>query len=420
MGAGASLEASKVMPQVRQEYDKLVKGEITEEQACRELKNMIGAAKDGSAQKAQLALNVPEGAATPETPARARRHTRAHSWQRLTQEADTGDKWETTKQPVCYLCKMVFPNQLKLDRHIQYSVVHKKNMEPQSTETNGSEQAKAPPAAPLPSVLDVEVKTGQLLYSGSKFFWRSSESYDIYIYLHPHHNCLEVIACDCDVELRRLYLDNQKVAARSRSEPLSTAPETPGTPGTPTWDSDSRPSTPIPEAAQEAEQLRRQLTHYIMARLQLKEFPDMKGMCLVGLSGDGDNSVDDLILAEPPAGLPHTSVRKRRRTSISDFNKLLDNFQENAKELESNTTKATSLVNASMDTVQKFTKNRRRYLHQSMSTLPDAKKRWDEASVKGTLVLDVDKTKRLLQEMADAVHQAETVIRSPDPRDPST
>ena len=33
-----------------------------------------------------------------------------------------GDQWESTMQPVCYLCKMVFPSTLKLERHIQYSV----------------------------------------------------------------------------------------------------------------------------------------------------------------------------------------------------------------------------------------------------------------------------------------------------------
>lgn len=52
-------------------------------------------------------------------------------------------------------------------------------------------------------------------------------------------------------------------------------------------------------------------------------------------------------------------------------------------------------------------------MHQSLSTLSDAKKRWNDASRRGTLLLDVDKTKRLLQEMADAVQQAETVIKTP-------
>jgi len=62
---------------------------------------------------------------------------------------------------------MVFPNQLKLDRHIQYSLVHKKNVEAQQPDKDKDKweapaaeaavAAVASPATPLPSVLDMDV-----------------------------------------------------------------------------------------------------------------------------------------------------------------------------------------------------------------------------------------------------------------------
>ena len=86
MGAGASLEAHKVMPQVRQEYRKLVQGQVTEEQACEALKRIVGVTTPTSPESSPAAQEASAGL---ESPTR-RRHLRAHSWQRETQETNAG------------------------------------------------------------------------------------------------------------------------------------------------------------------------------------------------------------------------------------------------------------------------------------------------------------------------------------------
>jgi hypothetical protein len=48
-----------------------------------------------------------------------------------------------------------------------------------------------------------------LLYRGHKMFWRTRESIDVYLYLHPAEGCIEVVAFDLTYEqpTSRLYLD---------------------------------------------------------------------------------------------------------------------------------------------------------------------------------------------------------------------
>jgi len=55
---------------------------------------------------------------------------------------------------------------------------------------------------------------GELIYYGTKFFWRTRDDVEIHIYNHSLANCFEVIPCDVNasLELNRLYLKRSRIA----------------------------------------------------------------------------------------------------------------------------------------------------------------------------------------------------------------
>jgi hypothetical protein len=125
------------------------------------------------------------------------------------------DSWDSvTQQPYCKICQMAFKSDTFLDRHIKFSDLHAKNVK----KANGEEEEKAAAAAEekkieMPEkkllVKQVEGEHYILLYSGSKFFWRTQDTIDLHIYLHILPNCLEVISYDTNKskETNRIYLD---------------------------------------------------------------------------------------------------------------------------------------------------------------------------------------------------------------------
>jgi len=184
------------------------------------------------------------------------------------------DCWETTEQPYCPTCKMVFKSDGLLQRHIKYSTVHSEhlkeaqqqhcssllvsNSEPvlatvRSTSSDHvhtlnqqfsspslllSRQATASRLLSSPSIAEGETeeadedkglqqkeKTYKLLYSGSKFFWRTKETIDLHIYLHfassDEEEVLEMIGYDLNTreELSRLYLSYPKYVNMLETHP---------------------------------------------------------------------------------------------------------------------------------------------------------------------------------------------------------
>lgn len=136
------------------------------------------------------------------------------------------DSWDSvSQQPFCNVCQMAFKSPAFLDRHTKYSDLHLKNVErkmnagksPEEIAAQLSRQASlaAPPVQPEePAVTalpepQLEGTHFKLIYTGSKFFWRTQKSFDVDIYLHVLPHVLEVICFDPakHKETTRLYLN---------------------------------------------------------------------------------------------------------------------------------------------------------------------------------------------------------------------
>jgi hypothetical protein len=122
------------------------------------------------------------------------------------------DSWDSvTQQPYCKICQMAFKSDTFLDRHIKFSDLHAKNVKKASGEEEkaAAEEKKIEMPEKKLLVKQVEGEHYILLYSGSKFFWRTQDTIDLHIYLHILPNCLEVISYDTNKskETNRIYLD---------------------------------------------------------------------------------------------------------------------------------------------------------------------------------------------------------------------
>lgn len=132
--------------------------------------------------------------------------------------AEIADSWDSvTQQPFCKICQMAFKSETFLERHIKFSDLHTNNVKKKKAQ----EEAAAAPASAAgslglsPLVPDkltpkqVEGEHFKLLYTGSKFFWRTQESVDLHFYHHILPHVIEVICYDNvkSKEVNRIYLD---------------------------------------------------------------------------------------------------------------------------------------------------------------------------------------------------------------------
>lgn len=133
-----------------------------------------------------------------------------------------GDSWDSvTHQPYCNLCQMAFKSATFLERHVKYSELHQTNVkkaqgQPVSvplplavvakptTPDEGSKKASMPVVSK-----QVEGQHFKLLYTGSKFFWRTQDNVDLHFYHHILPHTIEVIPYDStrSKELPRIYLN---------------------------------------------------------------------------------------------------------------------------------------------------------------------------------------------------------------------
>jgi hypothetical protein len=128
-----------------------------------------------------------------------------------TPDEPTIDVWDSvTEQPYCKVCSMAFKSVAFLDRHVKYSVLH----------------AKSVGAASIPFEKPYEEGTDyKLIYSGCKFFWRTREEVELFMYLHVDSQAIEVIAFDLLNsslrELPRIYLSHPIIVSLAEASFLS-------------------------------------------------------------------------------------------------------------------------------------------------------------------------------------------------------
>lgn len=261
------------------------------------------------------------------------------------------DHWDSvTTQPFCNICQMAFKSENFLQRHIKFSDLHTQNVK--KLEASGGVAAKAAvvdeKAEPVAPVLQAELIPSinkqidgvhfRLLYTGSKFFWRSQDNVDLHIYHHLLPHTIEVISYDTtrDREMNRIYLDYTCLWDNARHHYHNT----------------SRDQRPLLDE----ESKRNVLTTYLLQRLQIETpaSPPIKAenadatedapkvilpeMAFVTLAGDEHNRSP--ILEHPPVVLIPVVVTRRRRTNAEEIEATISHLADDRKALTEATGRA--------------------------------------------------------------------------------
>jgi hypothetical protein len=260
------------------------------------------------------------------------------------------DSWDSiAQQPSCAVCNMVFQTQGKLDRHIRYSDLHAKTLaaKDKAILERENQLVEKEPAA------QVEGVDYRLMYSGSKFFWRTNDTVDIHIYYHTLSGTYEVISFDVNrhKEFNRVYLNNypiltnlEEAVIKEVSAKLKASDQK----------DKGRFTSNVAEVDKAAmlDEARRYLTQsFILERLKLDVSGNTKSVSFVQLSKDTSDPSQPVLLAERPSVLVPVSVARRRRTTTEDVNTAFADFKETQKQLQDATSRAekmSGLINQSI------------------------------------------------------------------------
>ncbi|KAJ1402949.1 hypothetical protein B484DRAFT_457645 [Ochromonadaceae sp. CCMP2298] len=260
----------------------------------------------------------------------------------LEKKQEQQDSWDSvTQQPFCDVCQMAFKSTAFLNRHVQYSDLHIKNVSKRDNKDT-----------PLPEPVDgnsakfmqkqVEGKHYKLLYTGGKLFWRNQVNITIDMYLHIFPQVLELISFDSvkHQETGRLYLNIvtlqdllQKVIS-SEVEAEMKEQKSKLTPGTPVADA--------AELKANAAELREKImfnlvTTFVLKRLQQDPSCSKNSVIYVQLSGDQHSTP---LLAEKPLVLVPVTMSRRRRTSTEEIDATIESIKEHHTEAAAHNDKA--------------------------------------------------------------------------------
>jgi hypothetical protein len=250
-------------------------------------------------------------------------------------EKEPADSWDSvTQQPFCDVCQMAFKSIVFLERHTKYSDLHAKNVARKEGKDVKDPLVKEPAPAPVPEpvveeapaaqalpAVQVEGKDYKLLYTGSKFFWRTSKNIDVDMYLHIVPHVIEVISFDPDKhkEASRIYVNyftiesllqeivNIEFEAQMKEFKLE----------------DRFFSLPNEAEYKEKMMVQRTIT-YILQRLQLDAMGTHGEMLYVQQYGDADYQTP--LLDAPPATLVPVNLTRRRKTSTEEINDTMRSF----------------------------------------------------------------------------------------------
>jgi hypothetical protein len=125
---------------------------------------------------------------------------------------EVADSWDSvSQQPFCKICQMAFKSESFLERHIKFSDLHAQNAK-KKEKLDEAAKSGAPPPPLIPDRIaprQVEGEHFKMMYTGSKFFWRTQESVDLHFYHHILPHTIEIISYDTTKsrEFNRIYLD---------------------------------------------------------------------------------------------------------------------------------------------------------------------------------------------------------------------
>uniref|UniRef100_A0A7S0XDU4 Uncharacterized protein n=1 Tax=Chromulina nebulosa TaxID=96789 RepID=A0A7S0XDU4_9STRA len=258
------------------------------------------------------------------------------------------DNWDSvTELPFCIICKMSFKSVAFLDRHIKFSEVHQKNIEDaqQSARDTALLQSNALSQTVTSKGTDLVLKKLQeegvdyrLVYSGSKFFWRTQDNIDFHIYHHVNSDVVEVISFDNvkDKELNRLYFQF-KIIANLIEEEVNRNIDLKYK------ELAIEKNAVIPSRDILYPQIQRNcLATYLLSRLQVHE-GKITFLTSIGLSStfspssDAQSKLVSPLLNLPPNNLVPVSVDRRRKTNSHQYTNVLVELSNDLKQMSKST-----------------------------------------------------------------------------------
>jgi hypothetical protein len=305
--------------------------------------------QDSPTQKTKKKMVVVKSESTPALPTEAEAEAAANiSPADPIPEADTWDS--VVEQPYCKVCEMAFGTMTKLNRHIKYSSLH--------ADTVSKKAKAAEDAAKGPSEIE-ETKTKQkegidfkLLYTGSKYFWRTKTDVEFHIYTHTVAYNIEIVAYDLNKgrELTRVYLDRYAIEATVNEEALlktkaKIAAATKG--GKYTVPKASKEE----EAAMVDDTVRVLITSHIMERMQPSTQSTNFSIAYVPLSGDSNAKV---VLDTPSPALVPVTVMRRRRTTNEEIMEKMNDLAMDQEKLSAATARAQKMADLMQGSVNAF------------------------------------------------------------------
>lgn len=247
------------------------------------------------------------------------------------------DSWDSVStQPYCDLCKMAFKNKAFLERHVKYSNLHLQNEKlAKVTEGEPAQEEKHPdahhadnhpPHVPPPhhehddskQPEQEEGRDYRLLYSGSKFYWRTQHTVDFDIYHHFATKTIEIIPHNNthQKEMNRIYL-NYDSACQMIQDAVDTEVENRVKAVT----NDRFAKAPDKQAIRE-DVLLQKLVTYLLSRLHF-EADDGHGKAKITALSQ-DSFPPDFLHAEHPAGLIPIKVTRRRRSTAEEIDETIN------------------------------------------------------------------------------------------------
>jgi hypothetical protein len=326
--------------------------------------------------------------------------------QKVNGEGDVTDHWDSVREmPYCEDCQMAFKTMSALTRHVKYSNLHETTLKKKEAAAV-AEQATAVGDGASENTGELKVsakvllarqeegKDFRLLYTGSKFFWRTQDNIDLSFYLHLLLHTIEIIPFDVhkNREMTRIYLDKyvldtaqdeevKKVTAKKKQDLYDTAAKSKFT-----------VDIKFDDDIEYLSMQRIMCTQYILARLSLVEVEGGKKhqhtISFHTLASD-DQKYDPLLTVIPEALVP-VSVTHRRNSSSEEIKSKLEEVSISQNELRASIGKAekvSSMVNSfiRMTSQSKF-----------LSSLSLPKKRFVMAVKKVMQIIGVEKTKKHL------------------------